>query len=112
MSEKGSSDAGCVVGIVLLLAVLGWIAAVLGLPHMKTTNQEALGHRDAMYQITTELGLHRTDVETILVPKFDGSLDIFVNRAAFEPVPEKFEGFYKLELAGVLAQSIGIHFSR
>jgi hypothetical protein len=87
MSEKGSSDAGSVIGIVLLLAVLGWIAAVLGLPHMRMTNQEALGHRDAMFQITSELGLHRTDVETILVPKFDGGLDIFINRAAFESVP-------------------------
>ncbi len=54
---------------------------------MNATNQEALGHRDAMYQITDELGLHRTDVETILVPKSDGSLDIFINRAAFESVP-------------------------
>jgi hypothetical protein len=54
---------------------------------MNTTNQEALDHRDAMYQITAELGLHRTDVETVLVPKFDGSLDIFINRAAFESVP-------------------------
>jgi hypothetical protein len=86
-SQRGSSDAGSVIGIVILLAVLGWIAAVLGLPHINTTNQEALSHRDAMYQITTELGLHRTAEETILVPKFDGSLDIFVNRAAFESVP-------------------------
>jgi hypothetical protein len=87
MSERGSSDAGGVIGIVLLLAVLAWIAAVLALPHMSMTNQEALGHRNAMYQITIELGLHRTDVETILVPKFDGSLDTFINRAAFESVP-------------------------
>ena len=87
MSEKGSGDAGGVIGIVLLLAVLGWITAVLALPHIKMTNHEALGHRDAMYQITTELGLHRTDVETILVPKSDGSLDMFINRAAFESVP-------------------------
>lgn len=87
MSEKGSSDAGSVIGTVLLLAVLGWIAAVLGLPRMNATYQEALDDRDAMYQITTELGLHRTAVDSILVPKFDGSLDIFVNRAAFESVP-------------------------
>lgn len=87
MSEKGSSDAGGVIGIVLLLAVLGWIAAVLGLPHMNMDNQEALGHRDAMYQITSELGLHRTDVAAILVPKFDSSLDLFINRTAFESVP-------------------------
>jgi len=87
VSEKGSSDAGGVIGIVLLLAVLGWIAAVLGLPHMNATNQEALGHRDAMYQIIYELGRHRNAADTILVPKFDGSLDIFINRAAFESVP-------------------------
>jgi hypothetical protein len=87
LSERGSSDAGVVVGFVLLMAVLGWIAAVLGLPHMNATNQEALDHRDAMNEITSELGLHRTDVETVLVPKFDGSLDIFTNRAAFESVP-------------------------
>ena len=76
MSEKGSSDAGGVIGIVMVLAVVVWIAAVLALPHMSMTNQEALGHRDAMYQIMAELGLHRTDVDTILVPKFDGSLDM------------------------------------
>ena len=87
MSQRGSSDAGGVIGIVLLLAVLGWIVAVLALPHMRMTNDEALGHRDAMYEITAELGLHRADVETILVPKFDGSLDMFINRAAFESVP-------------------------
>jgi hypothetical protein len=87
VSEKGISGAGGVVGIGLLLAVLGWIAAVIGLPHMNMTNQEALRHRDAMYQITAELGLHRIDVETVLVPKFDGSLDIFIRRGAFESVP-------------------------
>jgi hypothetical protein len=87
MSEKGSGDAGGVIGIVLVLAVLGWIAAVLASPHMSMTNQEALDHRDAMNQIMAELGLHRTDVETVLVPKFDGTLDIFINRAAFESVP-------------------------
>jgi hypothetical protein len=87
VSEKGSSDAGGVIGIVLLLAVFGWIAAVLGLPHMNMSNHEVLGHSDAMYQITTELGLHRTNVETVLVPKSDSSLDIFINRAAFESVP-------------------------
>jgi hypothetical protein len=87
VSEKGSSDAGGIIGFALLLAGLGWIAGVLGLPHMNMTNQEALGHRKEMSQITGELGLHRTDVETVLVPKFDGSLDIFINRAAFESVP-------------------------
>jgi hypothetical protein len=87
VSEKGSSDAGSIIGIVLLLAVLGWAAAVLGLPHMNTTNEEALQHRDAMYQITYELSRHGATVDAILVPKFDDSLDIFVNRAAFESVP-------------------------
>lgn len=87
LSEKGSSGVGGIIAFALLLAGLGWIAAVLGLPHMNMTNQEALGHRVAMYQIKAELGLHRTDVETVLVPKFDGSLDIFVSRAAFESVP-------------------------
>lgn len=86
MSEKGSS-AGGVIGFLLLLALLGWIAAVLGFSYTSMTNQEALNHRDAMYQITAELGLHRTAVDSILVPRFDGSLDIFVNRAAFESVP-------------------------
>jgi hypothetical protein len=71
----------------LLLAVLGWIAAVLGLPHMNMSNQKALAHRDAMHQITWELGLHRTYEDTILVPKSDASLGIFVNRATFESVP-------------------------
>jgi hypothetical protein len=99
MAERGSSDAGGVIGIVLLLAVLGWIAAVLGLPHMSMTNQEALGHRDAMYQITAELGLHRIDVETVLVPKFDGSIDIFISRAAFESVPYPDRG----ELAAAIS---------
>jgi hypothetical protein len=87
MSEKGNSDAGGVIGIVLLLAVLGWIAAVLGLPHMNMSNHEVLGHSDAMYKITAELGLHRTNVETVLVPKSDSSLDIFISRTAFESVP-------------------------
>jgi len=87
MTEKGSSDAGGVIGIVLLLAVLVWIAAVLILPHMNMTNQEALGHRDAMHQIAGEMDLHQGDAETILVPLFDGSLDIFVNRRDFENVP-------------------------
>jgi len=54
---------------------------------MNTTNQEVLEHRDAMYQITYELGRHRNAEDTILFAKFDGSLDIFVNRAAFESVP-------------------------
>jgi hypothetical protein len=87
MSEKGSSDAGGIIGFVLLLAALGWLAAVLALPHMNTTNQEALAHRDAMNEIAAELGLHRTAVDSILVPKSDGSLDIFVNRVTFESVP-------------------------
>jgi hypothetical protein len=87
MREKGSTDASGVIGIILLLAVLGWIAAVLGLPYTNMTNSEALGHSDAMYQITYELGLHRIDVDTVLIPKFDGSLDLFINRAAFESVP-------------------------
>src|SRR5438309_10512822 len=87
MTERGSSDAGSVIGILLLLAVLGWAAAVLILPHMNMTNHEALGHRDAMYQIAREIELHQADAETILVPRFDGSLDIFVNRKNFENVP-------------------------
>lgn len=87
MTQRGSSDAGSVVRILLLLAVLAWIAAVLILPHMNMTNQEALGHRDAMYKIAGEMDLHQADTETILVPRFDGSLDIFVNRRDFENVP-------------------------
>jgi hypothetical protein len=86
-SQRGSSDTGGVIGLLLLLAVLGWVAAVLILPHMNMTNQEALGHRDAMYRIAGELDLHQGDAETILVPLFDGSLDIFVNRKNFETVP-------------------------
>jgi hypothetical protein len=86
-SQRGTSDAGGVIGIILVLAVLVWIAAVLILPHMNMTNQEALGHRDAMYQIAREMELHQTDAETILEPRFDGSLDTFVNRKNFENVP-------------------------
>ena len=86
-AERGSSDAGGVIGIVLLLAVFAWIAAVLIFPHVKMPNQEASGHRDAMYQITTELGLHRADVDTILVPKFDGGMDIFIDRGALDSIP-------------------------
>jgi len=87
MTERGSSDAGGIIGILFLLAVLGWVAAVLILPHMNMTNQEALGHRDAMHQIAGEMELHQADAETILVPRFDGSLNIFVNRRDFENVP-------------------------
>jgi hypothetical protein len=105
MMERGSSGAGSVIGVVLLLAVLAWIVAVLGLQHMNMTNHEALGHRDAMYQITDELGLHRTDVEMILVPKFDGSLDIFINRAAFESVPYPDRDELSAAISDVLVQS-------
>jgi hypothetical protein len=86
VSEKGSSP-GSVIGAVLVLVGLAWIAAVLTLGHVNTTNQEALDHRDAMYQIAGETDLHQADAETILVPRFDGSLDIFVNRKDFENVP-------------------------
>ncbi len=86
-SRRGSSGAGGVIGIVLLLAVLVWIAAVLILPHMNMTNQEALSHRDAMHQIAREMDLHQGDAETILVPRFDGSLNIYMNRRDFENVP-------------------------
>jgi len=71
----------------LLLAMLMWIAAILILPHMNMTNQEALGHRDAMHEIAREMELHQSDTETILVPLFDGSLNIFVNRKNFESTP-------------------------
>jgi hypothetical protein len=86
-NESGTSDAGGVIGVVILLAGLAWIAAVLFLGHIKMGHDEAFGHRDAINQITTELGLHRVDVDTILVPKFDGGMDIFINRGAFESVP-------------------------
>jgi hypothetical protein len=86
-SENGPSDAGGVIGVVILLAGLAWIAAVLFLGDIKMGHDEAFGHRDAINQITTELGLHRVDVDTILVPKSDGGLDIFINRATFQSVP-------------------------
>lgn len=87
MSEIGSSGVGPVAGGVLLLSVLAWILAVLILPHVSTTNQEALNHNEAMYQIDGEMDRHLSGAETILVPRFDSSLDIFVNRRSFENVP-------------------------
>ncbi len=38
-------------------------------------------------EILSELGLHGAAVDAILVPKFDSSLDVLVNRAAYEAVP-------------------------
>src|SRR5579863_1692614 len=87
MTERGSSDTGSVIGVVILLAGLAWVAAVLFLGHIKMVHDEAFVHRDATNQITTELGLHRITVDTVLGPKFDGGLDIFINRETFESVP-------------------------
>ena len=86
-SQRGASDAGSAIGIVLLVAGLVWIAAVVLSSHIKMGHDEAFGHRDAINQITIELGLHRANVDTIFVPKSDDGLDIFIDRTTFESVP-------------------------
>jgi hypothetical protein len=71
---------------VFVLAMLAWLAGILILGHVKMGFDETSTHREAANEILSELGLHGAAVDAILVPKFDSSLDVFVNRDAYESV--------------------------
>jgi hypothetical protein len=91
-TERGSS-AGSVIGVVLLLALVAWFAGILFLDNIKMGYDEAFRHREAASEIMHELGLHGVATEAILIPKFDNSLNIYVNSAGFEgvPYPDRYE---------------------
>ena len=71
---------------VFALAMLAWLAGVLILGHVKMGYDETSQHLAAVNEIMSELGLHGTAVDAILAPKFDSSLDVYVNRDAYESV--------------------------
>jgi len=87
VADKGSSSAGGVIGVVLLLAVLVWATGVMVSPHWNMAHDEVLRYRDVINQVNDELSLHRIAAGTILVPRYDDSLDVFVSRSAYQSVP-------------------------
>jgi hypothetical protein len=88
MAQSKNSDIGC--GLVVLIALVGavWLIAAFSFSHFKMEPNEASTHRNAIEEISVELGSRFSDfTREVLSPRKDDGIDIYVSRSAFESVP-------------------------
>ena len=79
---------GCAAALAVALAVVAWLAAILVMPHFPMAGYDAAKLQTASKSVADELQFHFSNsTDSILVPRKDDGLDVFLKKRSFESVP-------------------------